>query len=106
MIAAPVLAFTFQIENNLGEKVFYHLFQRDHQVKEYSGPMQGASGEVGAGETVDVAKNCRAGVYFLFWRNDDNTVCKQKEIEVDTSVKDSSIVTVELNPIFLEIVIP
>jgi hypothetical protein len=106
LIAPLVMAFTFQIENNLDEKVFYSLFQQDHQVKEYPGPMLRAGGEVGAGETVDVATNCRPGVYFLYWRNNDNTVCQQKEIEVDSSVKDSTIVAVELNPVFLEIVIP
>jgi hypothetical protein len=100
------MSFTFQVENNLDEKVFYHLYQRDHPFKDYPGPWVRAGGEVGAGEAVDMAHNCAPGVYFLFWRNNDNTVCKQKEIEVDDSIKDSSTVRVELNPVFLEIVIP
>ncbi len=100
----PVLAFTFRIQSNMDERVLYYLYERDHQLEAYTGMIvQRAVGELDPGETWTVGEVYHPGVYYLTWENEPRTWKMRMEIEVDPSVSGGHTVTVELNPVIIEI---
>jgi len=103
LIPIPVLAFTFRIQNNVDQKIFYSLYERDHGIKNYPWPVQRAAGELSARQSIELSETYKPGMYDFKWRDPAGTWKTEIEIEVDPSVTDRHTVTVELNPIIFEI---
>jgi hypothetical protein len=100
-VSGAALAFSFQVQNDIDNKIVYHLYWIDTG-SEYDGPDPQAGGELAAKSSIRLAREFSPGIYFVKWWA-GSEIYNEKLIEVDESVMADSVVVIILTTPTLEI---
>ncbi len=94
------MGFSFKLENNLDEKVYYNLFF----VSPY-GPLPIMGGELEAKESNGSEIGWGEGHYYIIWSGFGFDWSSRKDMEIDDSVGETSVVEISLNYVPIEVFI-
>jgi len=97
-------AFTFKIENNLDATVVCGLFERDHDLSEYPGPINRFTGEIKGHSSRQLIGAFESGKYFVFWHDINELWDTRAEFEIPPHVT-NEIVTVSIDFIPMKITV-
>lgn len=100
----------FRIQNNTDQKIYYHLYQVDHEVEELRHlPLTRAEGELRAFKHIDLGYAYPLVRYFIIWtdgRWNNEWMAKAEFDLTEVEVADDEMVVIELNwvPLKIEVI--